>query len=544
MTDSELAAPETIRADASAAVTDPQTGVPAAVPNDLPSKMPSSTSPVPAAAESDDPGSTDRQAAPAVTFASFGLDPKILRALTEQGYTIPTPIQAQAIPVVMAGRDVMGAAQTGTGKTAGFSLPILQNLMPLANASASPARHPVRALMLTPTRELADQVAANVERYAQHTNLRSTVVFGGVDMKPQTAALRAGVELLIATPGRLLDHVQQKTLDLSQVQVLVLDEADRMLDMGFLPDLQRIINLLPARRQNLLFSATFSNEIKKLAQSFQSDPVVIEVARRNATAELVQQILHALPSDQKRAAVAHIIRERGLKQVLVFSNTKIGTGRLARELKNEGINADAIHGDKSQKDRMLALDAFKKGEIEVLVATDVAARGLDIAELPAVINYDLPYAPEDYVHRIGRTGRAGASGIAISLMAPEEERLVVEIEKLTKRTLERLELDGFRPHERARRERDERRPEAPRRERAREAGAGQQAGARAPRFASRSHGHHEAVDDFFLKPYEPAAEAADAGARPAPTPDSTTTRNPSIKPVRKIAALLGGSKKA
>ena len=497
--------------------------------------------------------------APAVTFASFGLAPSILRALTEQGYTVPTPIQAQAIPVVISGRDVMGAAQTGTGKTAGFSLPILQNLLPLASHSTSPARHPVRALMLTPTRELADQVAANVARYAQYTGLRSTVVFGGVDMKPQTAALRAGVELLIATPGRLLDHVQQKTLDLSQVQVLVLDEADRMLDMGFLPDLQRIINLLPAKRQNLLFSATFSNDIKRLAQSFQKDPVVIETARRNATAELVQQIVYAMPSDHKRAAVGHIIRTRALKQVLVFSNTKIGTGRLARELKNEGINADAIHGDKSQKDRMVALESFKKGETDVLVATDVAARGLDIVELPAVINYDLPYAPEDYVHRIGRTGRAGASGIAISLMAPEEERLLAEIEKLIKRPLERAELDDFRPRGRERaadassspRPRREAERE-PSRERPRsddrkhddggvgEADAGgQQAGPRAARYATRSRGHHvEAVDEFFTKPYEPSTSQT-ASVEPvvaAPTP--------SIRPLRKVAALLGGAKKS
>jgi ATP-dependent RNA helicase RhlE len=485
------------------------------------------------------PAAAPRATAPASTvadFSGFGLDPAILRALTEQGYTTPTPIQAQAIPVVISGRDVMGAAQTGTGKTAGFALPIIQNLLPLASNSASPARHPVRALMLMPTRELADQVAANVARYAQYTNLRSTVVFGGVDMAPQTAALRAGVELLIATPGRLLDHVQQKTLNLSQVQVLVLDEADRMLDMGFLPDLQRIINLLPAKRQNLLFSATFSNEIKKLAQSFQTDPVVIEVARRNATADLVQQILYAVPADQKRAAVAHIIRHHGLNQVLVFSNTKIGTGRLARELKNEGINADAIHGDKSQKDRMIALDAFKKGETDVLVATDVAARGLDIVELPAVINYDLPYAPEDYIHRIGRTGRAGSSGVAISLMAPEEERLLAEIEKLIRRPLERAELEGFRPHERPRREREERRPDPATSRRERDA-TGQQAGPRAPRYASRSRGHHEVVDEFFLKPYEPSAEPT---AEPEP---AAASKAPSIRPARRVAALLGGPKK-
>ena len=505
-----------------------------ALPHDADSASATETAPF---AES----ASDAVAPVAVTFADFGLDATILRALTEQGYTIPTPIQVQAIPVVIAGRDVMGAAQTGTGKTAGFSLPILQNLMPLANSSMSPARHPVRALMLTPTRELADQVAANVARYAQYTNLRATVVFGGVDMKPQTAALRAGVELLIATPGRLLDHVEQKTVNLSQVQVLVLDEADRMLDMGFLPDLQRIINLLPKKRQNLLFSATFSNDIKRLAQSFQTDPVVIEVARRNATAELVQQIVYAMPSDQKRAAVAHIIRERQLKQVLVFSNTKIGTGRLARELVSEGINADAIHGDKSQKDRMIALEAFKKGETDVLVATDVAARGLDIVELPAVINYDLPYAPEDYVHRIGRTGRAGASGIAISLMAPEEERLLAEIEKLTRHPLERAVLEGLRPRERERERRDDRAPRAatPRPERESES-AGHQAGPRAARYATRSRGHHEVVDDFFVKPYEPAENvAAPVASDVAPATAESPTR-----PGRKLAALLGGTRKA
>ncbi len=491
-----------------------------------------------------EPPESPTEAPSAEGFASFGLDPRILRALTEQGYTTPTPIQVKAIPVVVSGRDVMGAAQTGTGKTAGFSLPILQRLLPHASSSTSPARHPVRALILTPTRELADQVADNVARYAKYTGLRSTVVFGGVDMQPQTAALRAGVEILIATPGRLLDHVQQKTLVLSQVQILVLDEADRMLDMGFLPDLQRIISLLPRQRQSLLFSATFSNEIKRLAQSFLDDPDIIEVARRNATAELVQQLVYAVPGENKRAAVAHVIRERGLKQVLVFSNTKIGTGRLARELVKEGINADAIHGDKSQKDRMIALDAFKKGETEVLVATDVAARGLDIAELPAVINYDLPYAPEDYVHRIGRTGRAGASGVAISLMAPEEERLLAEIEKLTKRPLERGVLVGFdmRPRgarpERDSRDRPERGEPAERGGRDREV-YGQQAGQRAPRYASRSRGHHEVVDEFFLKPYEP-----EESATPAEPVAPVDKPKPSVqKPARPLAALLGGGKK-
>ncbi|MGA2550935.1 MAG: DEAD/DEAH box helicase [Burkholderiaceae bacterium] len=471
----------------------------------------------------------------ASTFEAFGLHPDILRALTEQDYTIPTPIQAQAIPVVLAGRDVMGAAQTGTGKTAGFALPIIQKLLPLASTSTSPARHPVRALILTPTRELADQVAENVARYAQYTALRSTVVFGGIDMAPQTQALRAGVEILIATPGRLLDHVQQKTLNLSQTQILVLDEADRMLDMGFLPDLQRIINLLPKQRQNLLFSATFSNEIKKLAQSFMREPILIEVARRNATADNVTQTVYQVPSEYKRAAVAYLIRQRGLKQVLVFSNTKIGTSRLARELQREGIKADAIHGDKTQKDRMIALDAFKSGAVEVLVATDVAARGLDIVELPCVINYDLPHSPEDYVHRIGRTGRAGASGDAISLMAPEEERYLQDIEKLTKQKVERATLEGFLPHERPR--------HAPRE-------TPRDVGTRRPReshrefaAASSSPPPRAPVDDWFSKPYEPGLGAAleTTATQKAEAETAQAVEGAGRRPV---AALLGGGKKS
>ena len=336
----------------------------------------------------------------------------------------PTPIQVQAIPVVLEGKDVMGAAQTGTGKTAGFSLPIIQKLQAHANTSTSPARHPVRALILTPTRELADQVAESVKNYASYTGLRSTVVFGGVDMAPQTTALRAGVEILIATPGRLLDHVQQKTVSLAQAEILILDEADRMLDMGFLPDLQRIINLLPKQRQNLMFSATFSPDIKKLAGNILKNPVTIEVARSNATADNVTQVVYKVEESDKRDAVVHIIRERELKQVLVFSNTKIGASRLARQLEQEGVKATAIHGDRTQGERMAALDAFKNGTVDVLVATDVAARGLDIAEMPCVINYDLPFSAEDYVHRIGRTGRAGASGDAISLYSDKDERLL------------------------------------------------------------------------------------------------------------------------
>ncbi len=386
-------------------------------------------------------------AAPAadVKFADFGLSPLILRALTDQGYVHPTPIQAQAIPVLLQGRDVMGAAQTGTGKTAGFALPIIQMLLAHASASMSPARHPVRALILTPTRELAVQVAENVKAYAQHTPLRSTVVFGGMDMKGQTTILKGGVEIVIATPGRLLDHIEQKNISLGQVQMLVMDEADRMLDMGFLPDLQRIINLLPKQRQNLMFSATFSTEIKKLANTFLNNPLTIEVARSNQTADKVSQVVYKVADEHKRDVVAHLLRQRDLKQVIIFSNTKIGASRLARSLEQEGMKATAIHGDRTQQERMAALDSFKKGEIDVLVATDVAARGLDISDLPCVINFDLPYNAEDYVHRIGRTGRAGASGDAISIYSDKDERLLVDIEKLIKQNIKRGELVGFTP---------------------------------------------------------------------------------------------------
>src|SRR3984885_12505508 len=413
--------------------------------------------PVPAALEL---GATESAVpGPVPTFDQFGLSADILRAVVESGYTIPTPIQEQAIPVVLSGRDVMGAAQTGTGKTASFSLPIIQRLLPHASTSASPARHPVRALILTPTRELADQVAANVHAYAKHTALRSAVVFGGVDMNPQSEQLRRGVEILIATPGRLLDHVQQKTTNLGQVQMLVLDEADRMLDMGFLPDLQRILNLLPKERQTLLFSATFSGEIKKLAATYLRNPQTIEVARSNSTNANVRQIVFEVAESDKSGAVTQLIRERGLKQVLVFCNSKIGASRLARVLEKDGIVATAIHGDRTQGERMQALDAFKRGEIEALVATDVAARGLDITDLPAVINFDLPFSAEDYVHRIGRTGRAGASGDALSLCSPNERKQLADIEKLIKRPLDVQHLTVATP---VRHHHEER---APRRER-------------------------------------------------------------------------------
>ena len=473
------------------------------------------------------------QAESAPSFAELGLHADLLKAIEATGYTRPTPIQAQAIPAVMQGRDVMGAAQTGTGKTAAFTLPILQRLMPLASNSPSPARHPVRALILTPTRELADQVADNVKRYSDFSPLRAGVVFGGVDIGPQKEMLMRGVDVLIATPGRLLDHVEQRTVNLSQVGMFVLDEADRMLDMGFLPDLERIIRLLPAQRQNLLFSATFSNEIRRLARTYLSNPVELEVAARNATADTVSQIAYPLSGDAKRAAVVHIVKSRGFNQVIVFSNTKIGTGRLARQLERDGVRAESIHGDKSQADRMKALEAFKAGELEVLVATDVAARGLDVAGVPCVINYDLPYNAEDYVHRIGRTGRAGASGEAISLYTPDEERLLLDIEKLIKRPVPRGSLDMPAGVGERRRERSE---DAAPRERSDRGERFERSGRpeRGERSRSWSNPAPAPIDPFFLKPYEPSGVVSPA---PAPAPAASGTK------AAPRAALLGGGRR-
>ena len=381
------------------------------------------------------------------SFAELGLRPELLRAVEEAGYTTPTPIQVQAIPVILAGKDVMGGAQTGTGKTAGFALPILQKLAPLANTNHSPARHPVRALILTPTRELAVQVEESFRTYGKHTNLRSTVVYGGVDIKLQLPIVRGGVEILVATPGRLLDHIEHKSVYLGQVEVFVLDEADRMLDMGFIPDIKRIMALLPvtAKRQNLLFSATFSGEIKKLADQLLNAPQLIEVAKRNTAADTVSQVAYKVPVEAKRALLEHLVRSRNLTQVLCFMRTKHGTSRLARQLEKDGLIVDAIHGDKSQQTRMEALTAFKEGKLQVLVATDVAARGLDIDDLPVVVNFELPYVPEDYIHRIGRTGRAGASGEAISFVAPEEEKYLADIERLLKKTVAIVSAEGFDP---------------------------------------------------------------------------------------------------
>lgn len=364
-----------------------------------------------------------------ISFADLGLDPNVLKAVADQGYETPTPIQSKAIPVVLAGRDVLGAAQTGTGKTAAFTLPILTKLAPMASNSVSPARHPVRALFLTPTRELADQVSASVTTYSKHLPLRSTVVFGGVNMDEQSKILRNGVEIVVATPGRLLDHVQQKSISLGQVEILVLDEADRMLDMGFIPDIRRILDLLTSRKQTLMFSATFSPEIKKLAAEFLNNPETIEVAQQNATSEMVKQELHPVENHRKQKLLAHLIRTHGMTQVIAFCRTKQGADQLARDLKRERFSVEAIHGDRLQSARMETLAAFKDGKVQVLVATDVAARGIDVANVAHVVNFDLPKVAEDFVHRVGRTGRASAHGVASTFAGPAERGDLMRIER-------------------------------------------------------------------------------------------------------------------
>ena len=378
-----------------------------------------------------------------MSFDSLELSAELLRAIADQGYTEPTPIQTQAIPIILQGRDLMGGAQTGTGKTAGFTLPLLQRLSTHANTSTSPARHPVRALILVPTRELAAQVEESVRLYGKYLPLKSAVVYGGVNITPQIKELSNGVDVLVATPGRLLDHVGQKTVNLSKVEILVLDEADRMLDMGFMPDIRKIIALLPTTRQNLMFSATFSEEIKRLADQILITPALIEVASHNAAADTVTQIVHLVDHEKKRALLSYLIKSRDLRQTLVFTRTKHGANRLASQLQQDGIKAAAIHSDKTQTDRTQALNDFKQGVVQVLVATDIAARGLDIDQLPHVVNYELPHVPEDYVHRIGRTGRAGASGEALSLVCVEERKMLLEIERLLKRKIHIDEVTGF-----------------------------------------------------------------------------------------------------
>ena len=507
------------------------------------------------------PESTDANAhVPTVLprFDELGLRPEILRAINDQGYTTPTPIQAQAIPVVLAGHDLMGGAQTGTGKTAAFTLPLLQRLSHHANPSPSPARHPVRALILTPTRELAMQVQDNLRDYSKHLPFRTLVVYGGVDIRAQIEEIRKGVEFLVATPGRLLDLVEQKTLNFQSVEALVLDEADRMLDMGFIPDVQRIINMLPKTRQSLLFSATFSDEIKRLASSMLRNPVTIQVAARNTVSETISHRVHPVGEWDKRRLLIRLLQGDEITSAIVFTRTKIGCGRLARELEKAGIAADAIHGDKSQGDRTKALEAFKAGTTRVLVATDVAARGLDIDELPYVINYELPHTPEDYVHRIGRTGRAGRQGRAISLVDSDETGFLVDIEKLIKRPIEQVVVAGFEPDadwsyppdknrkrvaktshdERPRPERNDREPRGERPNR----GDRHEKRDRHERQPMRPrHGlPMVAPDGFdFSKPYEskvadptaPAAAAVDGKPHPHPVPH---------KAKRPVAALLGG----
>lgn len=437
-----------------------------------------------------------------VDFRALGLAEPLLKAIDESGYTTPTPIQAQAIPLALQRKDLMAGAQTGTGKTAAFSLPILHTLLPLASTSTSPAKHPIRALVLAPTRELAIQVYDNIKTYAKHTALRSLVVYGGVDIKTQTPILKTGVEILVATPGRLLDHVEQKTLSLNQVQFLVLDEADRMLDMGFMPDLKRILALLPKQRQNLMFSATFSDEIKKLADAFLNNPTLIEVARSNATNDNVEQKAYLVNTDQKQRFLVQLLKQYANQQVIVFTKTKLSASKLARALERDQIPCSAIHGDKTQKERIEALDAFKAGSIHALVATDVAARGLDISDLPLVINYEISTAPEDYVHRIGRTGRAGAKGVAISLIDEDETKYFDEIEKLIKKQIPK--------------------------EKANISNSSTSSGAAKPR-TSRTPRKEDA---WFQQPYEPSTSTATA--KPVPAAKTASSKR------KVVAALLGG----
>ncbi len=488
--------------------------------------------------------------AAAQSFDELGLLPELLRAVKDAGYTQPTPIQSQAIPIVLSGKDVMGGAQTGTGKTAGFTLPLLQRLAKYATSSPSPARHPVRALILAPTRELAMQVHESVVTYSKHVPLRSVCIYGGVDIKPQIAQLREGREIVVATPGRLLDHVEQKSVSFAQVEVLVLDEADRMLDMGFIPDIKRILAMLPKERQSLLFSATFSNEIKKLADSMLRAPQLIEVARRNAVSETITHRVYPVAADLKRSLLVHLLthEEANAKQVLVFVGTKFGTSRLAHYLERQGISADAIHGDKSQAQRTEALDGFKSGKIRVLVATDVAARGLDIDDLPHVINYELPHTAEDYVHRIGRTGRAGKQGDATSLFSPEETPRLADIEKLIKRKIDRVEITGFAelvssPPERApsnrghRREHLERaREKARERDRALTLDGSRPSGRELPSPAAHVPRLDPRLPKLDFDPTKPYVNKAEGSIPAAPTAEKPL---PS-RPQRPVAALLGG----
>jgi ATP-dependent RNA helicase RhlE len=456
-----------------------------------------------------------------MSFDQLGLTPELLRAVAAQGYTEPTPVQAEAIPYVLAGRDVLAGAQTGTGKTAAFVLPILQLLnanrpeprhLPLGNGRPRGATGmPIRCLVLTPTRELALQVEESVRTYGVERPIRSTTIYGGVGFDPQVRHLRAGPEIVVATPGRLLDHAGQGTIDLGSVEILVLDEADRMLDMGFIRDIRRILALLPANRQNLLFSATFSNEIRDLAGAFLNDPAQVQIARRNAPIELVRQVVYPVDRERKRELLSHLIRTGRIDRALVFTRTKHGANRLAEQLERDGIVATAIHGNKSQGQRVRALNDFKEGRAAILVATELAARGLDIEELPHVVNFELPMVASDYVHRIGRTGRAGLKGVAISLVCVDEQGLLREIETLLREPIARQVVPGFevdrsiRPEAIRQRSTGGPRPMA--------AGRGRPNGARPPMPAGR-----------------PSGARPPMGGRPYPTPRPNGAPRPSGSP--------------
>jgi ATP-dependent RNA helicase RhlE len=380
-----------------------------------------------------------------LTFENLGLSADLLATVAREGYTEPTPVQSAAIPHILAGRDVLAAAQTGTGKTAAFVLPILERLRGHANTGFSPARHPVRVLILTPTRELAVQIADAVKTYGRSVPLRSAVVYGGTRIDPEIKLLWKGVEILVATPGRLLDHIGQRTVNLSQVEILVLDEADRMLDMGFVPDVRKISALLPEKRQTLLFSATFSDDVRQMAKEFQHEPEIIEVAPRNSIADNLTQVLYPVDQNRKADLLIHLIKRDSMEQVLVFTRSKIGASRLASYLDRRGVSTSAIHGDRSQSERTRALEAFRGRFVKVLVATDVASRGLDIEDLPYVVNYELPYEPQDYIHRIGRTGRAGASGTAISLVSPDEVEELRGVQRLLRKSIPCAVVEEYLP---------------------------------------------------------------------------------------------------
>jgi ATP-dependent RNA helicase RhlE len=380
-----------------------------------------------------------------LTFEDLGLSADLLATVAREGYTEPTPVQSAAIPFILDGRDVLAAAQTGTGKTAAFVLPILERLRGHANAGFSPARHPVRMLILTPTRELAVQVADAVKTYSHGSSLRSAVVYGGTRIDPEIKMLWKGVEILVATPGRLLDHIGQRSVNLSQVEVLVLDEADRMLDMGFVPDVRKIMGFIPAQRQTLLFSATFSDDVRRLAGEFLHEPEIVEVAARNSVADNLTQVLYPVDQHRKADLLIHLIQRDSMEQVLVFTRSKIGASRLASYLDRRGVSTSAIHGDRSQSERTRALEAFRGRYVKVLVATDVASRGLDIENLPYVVNYELPFEPQDYIHRIGRTGRAGASGTAISLVSPDEVDELRGIQRLLRKSIPCAVVEEYLP---------------------------------------------------------------------------------------------------